>query len=134
MLSKAKQSKAKQSKAKQSKAKLLLYLLNNFKFYISQFFNSFNFLSVFIRYAKIFSQCLENSSLRGFVKNRSNLFSVDCFIRESRTLVSFAMAVKNNFAILNLVKTILTLIKFNFDRLLMKIKNHYLVINKNLFI
>ena len=41
---------------------------------------------------------------------------------------------KNNFAILNLVKTILTLIKFNFDRLLMKIKNHYLVINKNLFI
>ena len=40
------------------------------------------------------------------------------------------MTVKNNFAILNLVKSFLTLIKFNFDSLSRKIKISCLVINK----
>ena len=64
-----KQSKAKQSKAKQSKAKLVLYLLNNFKFLFQKYF-------------------------------------------------------------FYLVKSFLTLIKFNFDSLSEKIKNLRLVINK----
>ena len=40
---------------------------------------------------------------------------------------------KNNFAILNLVKSFLTLVKITFDNLSRKIKNPCLVINKNLF-
>ena len=41
-----------------------------------------------------------------------------------------AMTVKNNFKILNLVKSFLTSIKFTFDSLSRKIKNPCLVINK----
>ena len=40
---------------------------------------------------------------------------------------------KNNFIILNLIKSFLTSIKFTFDNLSRKIKNPCLVINKNLF-
>ncbi len=46
-------------------------------------------------------------------------------------LRSLAMTIKNNFAILNLVKTFLTSITF--DSLSRKIKNPCLVINKNSF-
>ena len=115
----------KQSKAKQSKAKLLLYLLNNFKFYILQFFNAFKFLSVRFALQNIFlSFAYASLWERGFVKiatksapqnkanillqSASNLFSEDCFI-------TFAMKIKNNFTILNLVNSFLALIKFNFD-------------------
>ena len=48
---------------------------------------------------------------------------LDCFVRQSRTLVSLAMTVKNDFSILNLVKSFLTLIKFNFDNLSIENKN-----------
>lgn len=43
---------------------------------------------------------------------------------------AFAMTIENNFTILNLVKSFLTLIKFNFDSLSRKIKISCLVINK----
>ena len=132
------------------------YILNNnFKFYIYQFFRTLEFLSGFIRFAKIISfiketqnlcsflitkknhakggqsskidfflskrnkakarfqrktpfrirnslvktflQYSESPSLRGFAKNRSNLFFVDChdFLR------SLAMTIKNKFEIIS---------------------------------
>ena len=46
---------------------------------------------------------------------------------------NYPYALKNNFAILNLVKTFLTSTKFTFDNLSRKIKNPCLVINKNSF-
>ena len=136
---------------KQSKAKPLLYLLinkylliNNFKFYISQFFKTFNFLSVCFGFAKTLSLRVK----------RSNLYKLDCH----DFLQSLAMTTKNNFANINnkvafasaslweapcvlfhelltqgvktaLLYNFLTLIKFNFDSLSRKIKNPCLVIN-----
>ena len=126
------------------------YILNNnFKFYISQFFMAFNFLSVVIRFAKnqfeIVNRCHYEDEVR------SNPIYVDC-------LTSFAMTIKNKFA--NLItrrlqplvltiqrkaskcncrqwvkthcfQTFLTLIKFTFDSLSRKIKSPCLVINFN---
>ena len=103
-----------------------------------------SFLSVFIRFAKIFSQYSESPSLRGFVavgvplaKNRSNLLYLDCYAytKSGQTPArndkfKIYNDDKNNFANLNLVKSFLTLIKFTFDNLSEKIKNLRLVINK----
>ena len=123
-------SKAKQSKAKQSKAKPLLYLLNNFKFYILQFFKTFNFLSVFIRFAKNQFAILIT---RGFNPLRSNAIAHNglkphCYKEWIASSNAFAMTIKNN-----LVNTFLTLTKFTFDSLSRKIKNPCLVINKKFF-
>ncbi len=119
-------SKAKQSKAKQSKAKLLLYLLNNFKFYILQFFKTLKFLGVRFALQNIFSLI---KRIRHYEGNaRSNLFNS----RLLQLFHSFAMTVKNNFAILNLVKSFLTSITF--DSLSRKIKNPCLVIDRNSFL
>ena len=128
--SKAKQSKAKQSKAKQSKAKQShnCLLNNNFKFYISQFLKAFKFLSVSILLQKT----------RGFNPLRSSAIAHNglkphCYKKWVAT-PSLRLALndnENNFAIPNLVKSFLTLIKFKFDSLSRKIKNPCLVINKN---
>ena len=110
------------SKAKQSHNCILS---NNFKFYISQFFRTFNFLSVFFNFEKTLS-------LRGFAKKRSNPICLDCHARQRR---AFSLALndsENNFAIINLVKSFLTSITF--DSLSRKIKIPCLVINKNFFI
>ncbi len=144
----------KQSKAKQSHNCLLNnnYLKFLFQKYffnlVKTFLTSINFLSVFIRFAKnqfeIISHC-HSPRLKSAVseasygnegnardkvwQSPSNLFCVDChdFLR------SLAMTIKNNFAILNLVKSFLNSIKFTFDNLSRKIKKPCLVINKNLF-
>ena len=134
LLSKAKQSKAKQSKAKQSKAKQSkakqshnCLLNNNFKFYISQSLKAFKFLSASILLQK-----------RGFNPLRSSAIAHNglkphCYKNLVAT-PSLRLALndnENNFAIPNLVKSFLTLIKFKFDSLSRKIKNPCLVINKN---
>ena len=131
MLSKAKQSKAKQSNN--------CILINDLNFYIYQIFRAFSFLNLFFGFAKILSFAETNiRRWRGILwergYSRSNTIYVGCFTRQSRTLVSFVVTVKNNFAILNLVKYFLTLIKFNFDSLHKENKNPYLVINKNSFL
>ena len=85
-----------------------------------------SFLSIFIYFVKI-SSLIENSlSLRGFAEAIYKIGLLHSFH-------SFAMTIKNNFANLNLVKSFLTSIKFNFDSLSRKIKNPCLVINKNSF-
>ena len=127
LLSKAKQSKAKQSKAKQSKAKHNCLLNNNFKFYISQSLKAFKFLSASILLQK-----------RGFNPLRSSAIAHNglkphCYKNWVAT-PSLRLALndnENNFAIPNLVKSFLTLIKFTFDSLSRRIKNPCLVINKN---
>ena len=113
----------KQSKAKQSKAKPLLYLLNNFKFYISQFFKAFNFLNVFIRSAKNQFAILNNNVALAHCVNNSKKsiqrLVPPCYKNWNAT-PSLRLARndgKNNFATLNLVKSFLTLFKFNFDNL-----------------
>ena len=115
----------KQSKAKQSKAKPLLYLLtNNLNFYILQFFKTLNFLSVRFALQNIFSLIKRIRHYEGNARSnpqKRDFIILDCFVRQSRTLVSLAMTVKNNFSILNLVKSFLTSI--NFDSLSRKIKN-----------
>ena len=115
-----KQSKAKQSKAKQSKAKPLLYLLNNSKFYISQFFRTFNFLSVFFCFAKNQFAILNNN-----VAHAVCLWQAHCVNNSEKSTQGVKTALLYNF---------LTLIRFNLDNLSMKIKNHCFVINKNYFI
>ena len=112
-----KQSKAKQSKAKQSKAKPLLYLLNNSKFYISQFFRTFNFLSVFFCFAKNQFAILNNN-----VAHAVCLWQAHCVNNSEKSTQGVKTALLYNF---------LTLIRFNFDSLSRKIKNPCLVINKN---
>ena len=104
--------------------------INNFKFYISQFFKTFNFLSVFIRFAKNQFAILIT---RGFNPLRSNAIAHNglkphCYKEWIASSNAFAMTIKNN-----LVNTFLTLTKFNFDSLSRKIKNPCLVINKNFF-
>ena len=50
-----------------------LYLLNNFKFYILQFFKTPKFLGIIFALQNIFSFIFKNYlPLRGFAKNRSN--------------------------------------------------------------
>ena len=110
----------KQSKAKQSKAKLLLYLLtNNLHFYISQFFKTFDFLIVSFDFSKTLSLRVK----------RSNPNLKKFYTKWIASGDAFAMTVKNNFSILNLVKSFLTSI--NFDSLPKENKNPCLVINKN---
>ena len=144
------------SKAKQSKAKPLLYLLtNNINFYIPQFFKAFKFLSVsFLLHNKFdniaqgakATLLFKNIITRGF--NPLHLFAFAdnglkphcykkwiatphavCLTASARNdNFNYPYALKNNFAILNLVKTFLTSITF--DNLSRKIKNPCLVINK----
>ena len=110
---------------KQSKAKPVLYLLtNNLNLYISQIFRAFNFLSVCFALQNIFSLIKRIRHYEGNARSnpqKRDFIILDCFVRQSRTLVSLAMTVKNNFSILNLVKSFLTSI--NFDSLSRKIKN-----------
>ena len=63
---------------------------------------------------------------------RSNLYKLDCHdflqslahaVRLTLCALATAMTVKNNFSILNLVKSFLTLIKFNFYNLSIENKN-----------
>ena len=112
-----------------------LYLNNNFKFYILQFFREFNFLSVFIRFAKTLSLrvCFcghvakrSNPNLKKFYTNwiawrLPDFVAGNVFAHVVRLS---AMTIKNN-----LVKSFLTSIKFTFDSLSRKIKNPCLVIN-----
>ena len=116
------------SKAKQSKAKQSYYyiLTNNFKFYISQFFSAFNFLSVSFDFSKTLSLRVRLKS--DFVE-RSNPNLKKFYTKWIASGDAFAMTVKNNFSILNLVKSFLTSI--NFDSLPKENKNPCLVINKN---
>ena len=63
---------------------------------------------------------------------RNSLIKTFLQYSESPSLRGFAEAIcKNNFAILNLVKSFLTLVKFTFDSLSRKIKIPCLVINFN---
>ena len=55
---------------------------------------------------------------------------MDCHAYTRNDDFNYIYALKNNFAIINLVKTFLTSIKFNFDNLSRKIKNPCLVIKK----
>ena len=55
---------------------------------------------------------------------------MDCHAYTRNDDFNYIYALKNNFAIINLVKTFLTSIKFNFDSLSRKIKNPCLVIKK----
>ena len=96
-----------------SKAKPLLYLLNNFKFYISQFSKTLKFLGV------LFCNIWKNRHYEG--KARSNPICLDCHANARNDS-------ENNFAILNLIKSFLT--SFTFDNLSERIKNLYLVINQ----
>ncbi len=112
-----------------------LYLNNNFKFYILQFFREFNFLSVFIRFAKTLSL---RARFCGHVAKRSNpnlkkfytnwiAWRLPDFVAGNvfaHVVRLSAMTIKNN-----LVKSLLTSIKFTFDSLSRKIKNPCLVIN-----
>ena len=98
---------------------------------------------------KIFLQHLESPSLRGFEKSEviHNVYSffknciatphAVCLTATARNdnfnyIHAFSYKLKNNFAILNLVKSFLTSITF--DSLSRKIKNPCLVINKNSFL
>ena len=104
----------KQSKAKQSKAKPLLYLLtNNLNFYILQFFKAFNFLSVFIRFAKNQFAILNNNVAVAHCVNN---------LEKKRTRGSPCVPLGNPL-LFNFLTSI------TFDNLSEKIKNLRLVIN-----
>ena len=105
---------------KQSKAKPLLYLLNNSKFYISQFFRTFNFLSVFFCFAKNQFAILNNN-----VAHAVCLWQAHCVNNSEKSTQGVKTALLYNF---------LTLIRFNFDSLSRKIKNPCLVIKKIYFL
>ena len=89
-----------------------LYLNNNFKFYILQFFREFNFLSVFIRFAKTLSL---RARFCGHVAKRSNpnlkkfytnwiAWRLPDFVAGNvfaHVVRLSAMTIKNNFANLN---------------------------------
>ena len=105
---------------KQSKAKPLLYLLNNSKFYISQFFRTFNFLSVFFCFAKNQFAILNNN-----VAHAVCLWQAHCVNNSEKDTQGVKTTLLYNF---------LTLIKFNFDSLSRKIKNPCLVIKKIYFL
>ena len=118
----------KQSKAKQSHNCLLN---NNFKFYISQFLKAFKFLSVSILLQK--TRGFNPLHLFAFADNRLKPHCYKKWIATPHAVCLTASARndnENNFAILNLVKSFLTSIKFTFDNLSRKIKNPCLVINK----
>ena len=91
----------------------------------------------------IFSLCKNFLSLLGIenaevIQNKFKYWIATPSLRLARNdnfnyINAFYYGLKNNFAILNLVKSFLTFIKFNFDSLSREIKNSCLVINKNLF-
>ena len=89
---------------------------------------TFKFLSVFIRFTKnkfeIVNRCHYEDEVR------SNPLYLDCHAYARNDKFKIYNGDKNNFAILNLVKSFLTSITF--DSLSRKIKNPCLVI-KNLF-
>ena len=111
-------------------------LTNNLNFYISQFFKAFNFLSVRFRFAKnqfaiLITRWLQPLVLTIHKKasqcNCTQWVKTHCYLG-----YAFSYALKNNFAILNLVKSFLTSITF--DSLSRKIKILCLVINKFIFL
>ena len=107
------------SKAKQSHNCLLN---NNFKFYISQSLKAFKFLSVsFLLHNKFdniaqgakASLLFKNIITRGFNPLRLFAFAHNglkphCYKKWIASSNAFIMTIKNNFAILNLVKTFCT--------------------------
>ena len=105
------------SKAKQSHNCLLN---NNFKSYILQFLNA----SILLCKTRGFNHLL----LFAFAHNG---LKPHCYKKWIASSNAFVMTIKNNFIILNLVKSFLTSIKFTFDSLSRKIKNPCLVINTN---
>ena len=130
---------------KQSKAKPLLYLLtNNLNFYILQFFKAFNFLYVLFSFAKNFvipSICQNAKESR---LNKIRFYNLASLISDCHANANGAPSVKlartrcalcgddykNNFAILNLVKTFLT--SKTFDTYRGKRRN-LVCINKKIF-
>ena len=106
---------------------------NSLRFSLSQFFNTFNFLSVLFVFAKALSFASASPRERGFEKSatrsgsRQVIYSnLDCFITFAHAVRLSAMTIKNH-----LVKSFLTSI--NFDSLSRKTKNPCLVINKKFF-
>ena len=126
-------SKAKQSKAKQSHNCLLN---NNFKFYISQFLNASILLCKTRGFNPLLLFAFAHNGLKPhcYKKWIATPHAV-CLTASARNdNFNYPYVLKNNFAILNLVKTFLTSIKFTFDNLSRKIKSPCLVINKNSFL
>ena len=81
---------------------------NSLRFSLSQFFNTFNFLSVLFVFAKALSFASASPRERGFEKSatrsgsRQVIYSnLDCFITFAHAVRLSAMTIKNNFAILN---------------------------------
>ena len=102
-------------------------LTNNSNFYISQIFKTFEFLSVFFRFAKTLS-------LRGFEKSEV-IHSIYNFFKNWIATPLLRSARNDNY-FYSPLRGIgnAEAIKFTFDSLSRKIKNPCLVINKFIFL
>ena len=119
----------------------ILLLTNNFKFYILQILGHLNFLSVFFvlaknQFANLITRrltlCAFGKPLVLTIHKKASQCNCIQWVKtHCYSGYAFSYALKNNFAILNLVKSFLTSITF--DSLSRKIKNPCLVINKKYF-